>query len=87
MNFGFGSFTGTIPGPQPAGATIEYKIIAYDDSGNFNFTESFFYTIDIEFNPGQGLIPLVGITFILGAAVVLAGRAKGMFSQKYDKID
>ncbi|MHA2277675.1 MAG: hypothetical protein ACXAC2_17985, partial [Candidatus Kariarchaeaceae archaeon] len=30
MNFGFGSYSGTIQAPQPAGATIEYKIIAYD---------------------------------------------------------
>lgn len=81
-----GLYVGTIP-PQDEGLTIWYKIIAYDYEGNWNDTDLFSYTIAIEYRPGQGLLPLLGISAIIIIAVVVALRTMGMHRIKYDQVE
>ncbi len=81
----FGQYTGSIP-PQRAGKMIKYKITAVDNNENSNTTEEYEYTIALEYIQGQGLIPLVGVSGVLVAAVVIAFLLRGMHRQKYDQV-
>ncbi len=87
MIFDAGTYTGSIP-PYSPGKTVQYKITATDDSDqqNSNTTEIFTYVIALEYQPGQGIIPLIGISGILIAAVIVAKLLTGMHKQKYDQV-
>ncbi|MFX0086548.1 MAG: hypothetical protein ACFFAU_12830, partial [Candidatus Hodarchaeota archaeon] len=87
MQFQSGLYIGSIP-PQNPGKTIQYKITAIDNSPqqNSNTTNIFQYVIALEYSPGQGIIPLIGISGIIVGAVVIALRAASMHRQKYDQV-
>jgi hypothetical protein len=87
MTFEAGTYAGSIP-PHSPGKTIHYKITATDNSEqqNYNTTEIFTYVIALEYQPGQGILPLIGISGVLIIAVLGALKAAGMHRQKYDQV-
>ncbi|UCE12997.1 MAG: hypothetical protein JSV04_12495 [Candidatus Heimdallarchaeota archaeon] len=86
MTSAFGLYSASIP-PQAEGASIEYKIIAYDVAGNFNSSEIYSYQVAVGYHAGQGLIPFVGAAGILIAAIVIALKTTGLHRQKYDQVE
>ncbi|MHA2297741.1 MAG: hypothetical protein ACXADA_17060 [Candidatus Hodarchaeales archaeon] len=88
MTFGYGQYTGTIPSEvHSPSITIYYKITATDMEGNSNTTEILSYVIALQYQPGQGLIPLLGLSGLAVGAIAIAFFTRGMHRQKYDKID
>ncbi len=87
MQFQSGLYIGSIPAQQP-GKTIQYKITAIDDSPqqNTNTTRVYSYVVALEYQPGQGILPLIGISGIIIVAVIVALRAAAMHRQKYDQV-
>ena len=87
MQFQSGLYSGSIPAQQP-GKTIQYKITAIDNSPqqNTNTTRVYSYVVALEYQPGQGLLPLIGISGVIIVAVIVALRAAAMHRQKYDQV-
>jgi len=86
MGYQIPLFYASIP-PQSEGKVITYKIIAYDDSNNWNQSVEFSYTVLTEYKPGQGVIPLVGLLGLGIGVVVIALKTTGMHKQKYDQVE
>jgi len=87
MELQSGFYFGSIPAQKP-GKTVQYKITAIDNSPqqNVNNTKVYSYVVALEYQPGQGIIPLIGISGVIIVAVVVALRAAAMHRQKYDQI-
>ena len=88
MNFSYGFYKGTIP-PHKQGTTVKYKIYAWDDvtPPNYNVSIEYSYNISVEYVPGQGILPLVGVSAILIIAVIIALKSGAIHRQQYDQID
>ncbi len=86
MSLAYGLYRAVIP-PQDGGKTIEYKIIAYDDSANVNTSEIYSYYITKPYAIGQGILPLIIVGGVLVVAVVLALRSRALHRQKYDQVE
>ena len=91
MNISYGLFKGTIP-PQKQGTKVRYKIFAWDDAPSPNYNVHYNetednYVVQVEYVPGQGILPLIGVSGILIVAVIIALKSGALHRQKYDQVD